>query len=38
MLELAILGLLREQELHGYELKKRRSEQTELDEVEDRYL
>ncbi|MCU1344699.1 MAG: putative transcriptional regulator [Acidimicrobiia bacterium] len=26
MLELAILGLLREQELHGYELKKRISE------------
>ena len=26
MLELAILGLLKEQELHGYELKKRLSE------------
>ena len=26
MLELAILGLLKEQELHGYELKKRLAE------------
>ena len=26
MLELAILGLLKEQELHGYELKKRLSD------------
>ncbi|MBV9661123.1 MAG: helix-turn-helix transcriptional regulator [Acidimicrobiales bacterium] len=27
MLELAILGLLKEQELHGYELKKRLAEE-----------